>query len=413
MIFIENILTAWSILMRNKVRSFLTMLGIIIGVMSMIIIISVGKGAESLILNQVKSLGSNLIAVLPGQSEENGPPTAAFGIVITSLTHDDGRAVMKAGIPGITAMTPYVRGSETITWRENKTDTTFVGVGSDYLNVESSVVERGRFFSEEEDRTTARVAVIGSEVADNLFGDQADPLGQQIKLKKTNFTIIGVLKKRGTSGFQNQDDQILVPVTAAQKLLLGINYVNFIRFKIDTPENTEVAIEEIKAVLRDRHDILSPSEDDFSVRSTNQGLEVLTQITSALQLFLTAISAISLLVGGIGIMNIMLAAVQERTKEIGLRKALGARTSHIIVQFLVETIFITICGGVLGILLGALISWLAATLAIHFGYAWDFVIPPYSIILGTGISAAIGFVFGIIPARRASRLDPIEALRYE
>lgn len=399
--------------MRNKVRSLLTMLGIIIGVMSMIIIISVGAGAQSLVLNQVKSLGSNLIAILPGKSEDNGPPAAAFGVVITSLTYEDGKALANGSFPGITAMVPYVRGAETVTWRDQKVDTTFVGVTPALLRVEETEVAKGRFFTDEEEGTTARVVVIGSEVADKLFDGEEDPIGQQIVLKKTNFTIIGVMKKRGTSGFQNQDNQVFVPLSAAQKLLLGINYVNFIRLKIDKPENTTDAIEYIKAILRERHDISNPAYDDFSVRSTDQGLAVITQITNALTIFLTAISAISLLVGGIGIMNIMLAAVQERTKEIGLRKALGAKSRHIVQQFLIETVFITLVGGAVGIILGVGIAVAVATIARALGYAWDLVISPFSILLGCGVAAGIGLVFGIIPAKRASKLDPIEALRYE
>lgn len=412
MVILENIITAWSILTRNKLRSALTMLGIVIGVGSMIIILAVGAGAQGLILSQVKSLGSNLVAVLPGKSESNGPPASALGIVITTLTAEDGKALLTNGFPGLAAETPYVRGSETVTWEEAKTDTTYVGVSASYLEVESAEVAQGRFFSEDEERSVGRVTVIGSEVARNLFGD-LDPLGQTIKLKKNSFMVIGVMKERGTSGFQNQDNQIFVPLSTAQKLLLGINYVNFIRIKIDKPEDTDGAIAAIQATLRERHNISDAAYDDFSVRSSEQGLETLTQITDALKVFLTAIAAISLLVGGIGIMNIMLAAVQERTKEIGLRKALGAKNSHITTQFLVETMFITLVGGVIGIIFGVVIAWLVAVIARYAGYEWDFVVSWFSIVLGVGVSMTIGLIFGILPARRASRLDPIEALRYE
>lgn len=405
-------MTAWAILMRNKVRSILTMLGIVIGVASMIIILAVGAGAQGLILSQVKSLGSNLIAVLPGKSESNGPPAAALGIVITTLTAEDGKALVSGGFPGLTAQTPYVRGGETVTWEDAKTDTTYVGVLASYTDVESAEVAKGRFFTDDEERSVSRVAVIGSQVADDLFGD-LDPIGQSIKIKKNNFTIIGVMKKRGTSGFQNQDNQIFVPLSTAQKLLLGINYVNFIRLKVDKPEDTDAAISYIEETLRERHDIANAEYDDFSVRSTAQGLEALTSITNALKIFLTAMAAISLLVGGIGIMNIMLAAVQERTKEIGLRKALGAKNWQITLQFLAETVFITVVGGVVGIMFGIAVSWLVAAIARYLGYEWDFVISWFSIVLGVGVSATIGCVFGILPARRAARLDPIEALRYE
>jgi putative ABC transport system permease protein len=410
--FFENIKNAWDILRRNKIRSFLTMLGIIIGVMSMIVILSVGAGAQSLILNQVKSLGSNLVGILPGKSDDKGPPISVFGVVITTLTTEDGKALMNGGNPHIQAMAAYVRGSDTVTWRENKTDTTFVGTSADYLNVEDTKLEKGRFFTEEEERGVAKVVIIGSDVAGQLFADN-EPIGEQIKIKKNNFTVIGVMRHRGVSGFQSQDNQVFVPVTAAQKLLLGINHVSFLRVKIDDANNVDSSMEYIREILRDRHNITNPENDDFNVRSTNQGLEAITSITNALRFFLAAIAAIALLVGGIGIMNIMLAAVQERTKEIGLRKALGARSSQITGQFLIETIFITFMGGAVGIILGCLISISVAGVAQSMGYSWDLVISPFSIGLGCFVSIVIGLLFGIVPARRASKLSPIEALRYE
>jgi putative ABC transport system permease protein len=399
-------------LLARKGRSFLTILGIIIGVMSMIVILSVGAGAQSLILNQVKSMGSNLIGVLPGKSDDNGPPVSVLGVVITTLTYDDGKALLSNNFPPIKAVAAYVRGSDTVTWRENKTDTTFVGTSSSYTDVEDAKVKKGRFFSEDEERGLNKVAIIGSDVAEKLFED-LDPLGEQIKIKNQNFTVIGVMQERGVSGFQNQDNQIFIPVTTAQKLLLGINHVSFIRVKVDEANHIDQALEYIKTTLRERHNITNPEEDDFSAESANQGLDTLFAITNALRFFLASISAIALLVGGIGIMNIMLAAVQERTKEIGLRKALGAKNSTIINQFLIETIFITFVGGVIGILLGISIAVLVATIAQSMNYDWDLVISPLSILLGCGVSITIGLLFGITPARRASKLSPIEALRYE
>ncbi len=410
--FFENIKNAWEILRRNKIRSFLTMLGIIIGVMSMIVILSVGAGAQSLILNQVKSLGSNLVGVLPGKSDDKGPPVAVFGVVITSLTYEDGKALMNGEFPAIEAMAAYVRGADLVTWQENKTDTTFVGTNAGYLEVEDTKVAQGRFFSEDEERSLSRVVVIGSDVAKNLFGDNS-ALGEIIKIKKQNFTVVGVMRSRGVSGFQNQDNQVFVPITTAQKLLLGINHVSFLRVKIARADQVDSAVEYIKNTLRDRHNISNADNDDFTVRSTNEGLDVLTSITNALRFFLAAIAAVSLVVGGIGIMNIMLAAVQERTKEIGLRKALGARSSQITLQFLIETIFITFTGGVIGIGLGIIISVATAKIAQSMEYSWDLVISPLSIIVGCGVSVFIGLLFGINPARRASSLSPIEALRYE
>ncbi len=411
--FLENIHAVWHLIGRNKIRSFLTMLGVIVGIMSVIVVMSVGAGAQSLILNQVKSMGSNLVGILPGKSDSNGPPASAMGVVIKTLTAADVNYIVASkDFPHIIAGTGYVRGSDTVSWGDNKTDTSFVGVSAGLLEIEDTNVSQGRFFSEEEDRVQARVAVIGSAVAKDLFGEN-NPLGQQIKIKKSSFSIIGVMTQRGSSGFQNQDNQIYVPINTTQKILLGIDYVSFARFKIDAAENVNDSMGYITQVLRERHRIDDPEKDDFSVRSMAQGVESIIKITDALKIFLTAIAAISLLVGGIGIMNIMLAAVEERTREIGLRKAVGAKNYNIIVQFLIETVMITFIGGLIGMALGILISVTVAKIAEGMGYNWDLVISIWSILLAGSVSIGIGLLFGIIPAKRASKLNPIEALRYE
>ncbi len=404
--------SAWQLLTRNRLRSFLTMFGIIIGVMSVIVIMAVGAGAQSLVLGQVTSLGSNLVGVLPGKSDDNGPPAAVFGIVVTTLTDEDGEAIMRGGNPNIVAFTPYVRGADTMTAGDNTSDATFVGVNASYTEVQSATVADGRFFTADEDRGLARVAVLGHTVAAELFPD-TNPIGKTVKIKRTNFEVIGVMEERGVSGFENQDVQVFVPFTTAQKLLLGIDYASFMRFKISAPEHIDSSIAYIADILRERHNIDNPENDDFSVRSASQGLEVLTTITDALKFFLAAIASISLVVGGIGIMNIMLAAVEERTKEIGLRKALGATNRDITTQFLVETVMITLLGGIIGIILGVLIAVLVARIATSQGYDWALEISPFSLILGCVVSISIGLLFGLNPARRASRLSPIEALRYE
>ena len=411
---IENIHSVWHVLGRNKVRSFLTMLGIIIGVMAVIVVMSVGAGAQSLIFNQVKSLGSDLIGVLPGGSDEKGPPASVMGIVVTTLKSEDIEKVVNNGddFPYIIAGTGYVKGSDTISWESNEVDTSFTGVNASLTEVENAKVAKGRFFTAEEDKTMARVVVLGSAVADELFGSD-DPLGKNIKIKKTSFNIIGVMEKRGTSGFQNQDTQVFVPLKTAQKLLLGIDYISFARLKVDAPERVNAAVDYTRQILRERHDIDKSVDDDFTVRSMAQGLESITQITNALKMFLVAVAAIALIVGGVGIMNIMLAAVQERTREIGLRKAVGAKNRHIVQQFLVETVMITFVGGAIGIALGILISFIVAKVAQGMGYSWDFVISFGAILLGCAVSIGVGLLFGITPAKRAARLDPIEALRYE
>lgn len=412
MVFFSNLQNAWRIIIQNKIRSFLTMLGIIIGVMAVVVIMSVGAGAQSLILNQVKSLGSNLVGVLPGKSDENGPPASVMGIVVTTLKDKDREAFDDGEMPSILASTSYVRGIDTVTYGDYEIDTNFLGTSAGYINVEDAKVAKGRYFSHEEEHATARVAVLGKKVADELFPDE-DPLGKNIKIKKTLFQIIGVMAERGRSGFQDQDNQIFVPLETAQKLLLGIDHVNFMRVKVDKAENVDKVTEFIKAKLREQHNIDKPDDDDFSVRSSNQGLEAVTSITNALKFFLAAIAAISLVVGGIGIMNIMLAAVEERTREIGLRKAVGAKNWQITQQFLVETIMITFVGGVVGIALGSAISILVARIAQNMGYNWDLVISLSSILMGSLVSIGIGLIFGVSPARRAASLSPIDALRNE
>lgn len=398
-------------LMRNKVRSFLTMLGIIIGVTAVIVVMSVGAGAQSLILNEIKSIGSNLVIITPGKSDEKGPPLSVYGITITSLKTDDLDAIKKDN-PHILAATGIVTGADTVNWGDEKVDTTFIGASSEITKILTLQITNGRFFTDEESEGSVRVAVLGHQVAKDLFGDQ-DPVGKDIKIKKTPFNIIGVLTPKGKSSMGNTDDSIIVPLNTAQKLLLGINYNKAAWLNIDDSKNIDDAMERAKYILRDRHDIDKPADDDFTVQSMAQSLEAVTKITDAIRLFLAAVAAIALLVGGIGIMNIMLAAVQERTREIGLRKAVGAKNKDIVNQFLIESVVITAIGGVIGIILGIFLSFVTAKVVQALGYNWDFVISISSIFLGVIVSVGVGLAFGISPARKASALDPIEALRYE
>lgn len=400
-------------LLAYKVRFFLTMLGIIIGIAAVILVISVGAGAQGLVINQIKGIGTNLIGILPGASEENGPPAAARGIIVTTLTNDDIKALTnKKNVSHLTAASAYVRGVATASWANQEISANFVGVNSSYPIVEDSTLALGRFYTTEEEEGGEKVAVLGNRVWQDLFNNQ-DPIGQKIKIKRETFRVIGVLDSRGIVGFQNPDSQIFIPLTTAQQFLLGIKHVSMARVKIDDSDNIDQAMAEIKATLRERHHITDPINDDFSVRNTVQAIQVLTKVTDSLKYFLTAISALALVVGGIGIMNIMLITVTERVREIGLRKAVGAQKKDIVWQFLIESIIVTFLGGLIGIILGILFSFIIAKVMVYLGYDWDFIVTFKSIIVALSASGSIGLIFGLYPAFKAAKLNPIEALRYE
>jgi len=408
----ESIKNSWQMIVRSKLRSFLTMLGIIIGITAVMIVLSVGESVQELILDEIRNIGPDLIGVLPGASEEGGPPSSVFGIVITSLKYEDGEAILKNNVPYIKFLAMYVSGSDVISVNDVKKGITFYGTTSSYTDVQNSSVEKGRFFTKEEEVGNARVVVLGSKIAEEIFGEE-DPIGKRIKIKKINFNVIGVLKEKGGSLIQNQDNDLFIPISTAQNIILGINHINFIRMKIDDVGNIDKTIEIVRDVLRDSHDIKDYKENDFTITSTAQALETISLITDALRFFLAAVAAISLVVGGFGIMNIMLATVQERTKEIGLRKAVGAKNSEIVKQFLIEAITITFISGIIGIIIGSLVLILISIAVNAFDYNWKLIISPLSIFLGCGFSIMIGLIFGISPARKAASLNAIESLRYE
>lgn len=404
---------AFTGLKSKKTRTFLTMLGIIIGISSVIMIISVGAGAQSLILNQIKSLGSNQISIFPGASEEAGPPPSVFGTANTSLKVDDLEAINnKQNVPNLIAVTYYVRGTATMTWEGNEYNATYVATTASYPEVHDISVAEGRFLDQDEEKNLARSVVLGATVKNELFGAE-DAIGQMIKIKKHQFRVVGVMAKKGTTGFENQDNYVFIPISTGQKIMLGIDYISLARVKVNSQENVDQAVKDIKAVLRDRHNLDPEELDDFSVRAQAQAIEIFSQITNSLTYFLAAIAAISLLVGGIGIMNIMLINVTERTREIGLRKALGAKRKNILSQFLIESIAVTLFGGIIGIIFGILMSLLVALIARWIGYNWDFVISVSAVFLSCSISVLVGLFFGLYPAFKASELNPIEALQYE
>jgi putative ABC transport system permease protein len=407
-------------LLSRKGRSFLTILGVVIGVAGVIIIISLGAGAQSLVVGQITKLGNNLVGVLPGKSNEKGPPSFVFGIQIKTLSNRDLDSLRdKNKIPNITAVAPVVSGVVTVIYNKDSVDTNFVGTDEGYPLVQNIEMEKGSFFSKGDIESRENIAILGKDVSDVLFPN-GDEIGKIIKVKSINsetsgvpFRVIGVQKKMGNVGFQNQDDKIFIPLSIAQNQILGIDYLQSIYIKINAEENVLSSMEEIRNTLRENHRIKDPVNDDFDVRNFSDAIKMITSITDILRIFLGLMAGISLVVGGIGIMNIMLVTVSERTREIGLRKAIGATSKKIRNQFLTEAVILTLTGGIIGIALGVLISYLIAVVARFAGYDWSFIISPFSIILAVSVSVLTGIIFGIYPALKASKLDPIEALRYE
>ncbi len=400
-------------LLSNKTRSFLTMLGIIIGVGAVVLIMSLGAGAQSFILSQVDSFGSDLIGILPGQSDEKGPPASVFGVKVTTLKESDAEALRSSNnVPHVVAIAAYYEVNVSAFYRDLSFDGKLEGVKGDYLDIERSILEQGRFFTNEELNSSAALVVLGSSVAEDLFPG-SETIGKRIRIKNRQLTVIGVFQARGQAGFSSPDNSMFAPLDFVQKEIAGVNYLSAIRVKVDNEKNIDEAMENINLTLRERHDISRPEDDDFSVRSFRDALNLITTITNALSYFLAAMAALSLVVGGVGIMNIMLVGVKERTREIGLRQSLGATKKQIRFQFLLEAIMLTMLGGIIGLIGGSLVSFLISLVVNSLGYDWSFVISSFSIILAVGISALIGIIFGYYPARRASELDPIDALRYE
>jgi putative ABC transport system permease protein len=413
-------------LLARKGRSFLTILGIVIGVAGVIIIIALGAGAQSLVLGQITKLGSNLISIQPGKSNEKGPPAQVFGVVVTTLSTDDERVLRDTSrVPHAAAVNALVRGSASVTWGSRNVDTNFVGTDYNYPGVISFDMKAGQFFDQQQDQGNATVVVLGSTVADELFGGAGvDPLGQVIKVRTASqssenqpggipLRIIGVVAPRGTSFFQDQDDQIFIPLAIGQQQLLGIHHLQAINIKVDSADNVNQTISDVAVVMNQQHHIKKDSDTDYTVRNIADAISILSTITNALTLFLTAMAAIALVVGGIGILNIMMVTVAERTREIGLRKAVGASNAAVRNQFLLEAGVLTSLGGVVGIILGVVVSYLISLLMHALGYDWAFVISLTSVVLAVSVSILTGVVFGLYPAFKASKLNPIDALRYE
>ena len=408
----HTIKTAFIGLGANKVRSFLTILGIVIGVTSIIIIMAIGAGAKKLILNQVQAFGSNMLVVLPGK--ESGRPGDFSLLFNDSLKEKELKALQsKENIPTALDVTPWsmvpgkvAHGAEILQATTFGTTELF----GDVLNIEPS---EGSFFTDIDVKRKSRVAVIGNNVKEKLFKDEI-VLGEKIKIKDVSFRVIGILPPKGNMLFLNVDDLVAIPYTAAQKYLTGETYFNEVIVRTENEEVVSRTVHDIKATLRELHNITDPDKDDFHIHTQADMIERIGLITGILTALLMTVAAISLIVGGIGIMNIMIVSVTERTREIGLRKAIGATNANILVQFLLEAILLTGIGGLIGILLGAMIAFLASIILTHFmDIAWKFTFPISAAVLGIAVSSFVGMVFGLYPASQAARKSPIEALRYE
>ena len=398
----------------HKARTALALLGVVIGVFAVVVVTSLGEGVKGFVLGQVESFGTDLIQVevkIPNttaMSSENST-SRAQGTQITTLTVKDGEAIAK--LPNVEALYAGTIGQERATYGSIGKRISLFGTGAGVAMVDGNLkLESGRFFTEEEDDSLAQVAVLGSDIKETFFGE-SDAVGESITLKGQKYRVIGVLAPRGAAAFFNLDTFTYVPVQTLQKKLLGVDYVQFVSVKMAEPAREVETVADIVALLRKRHDIDNPNKDDFSVTSTKEAQATLGDVLGSLSILLLALTSISLVVGGVGIMNVMYVSVSERTSEIGLRKAVGATSRSILQQFLFEALIITLVGGLIGIMLGMLLTIALGSIFASFGFKLPLYFSFQSFLLGVGFSTAVGLIFGLAPAYRAAALTPMEALR--
>ncbi len=389
----------------NKLRCFLTMLGIIIGVASVITMLAIGQGSKDSIRRQISEMGSNMIMIHPGNMQRGGVRQSADDM--QTLETSDYEALRQ--LPGVAAISPSVNSGGQLVNGNNNYPSSIYGVNADYLEIRKFKVKGGTMFDEEDIRTASKVCILGQTVVDNLFPSGEDPVGRVIRFGKIPLTVIGVLEPKGTNSMgQDQDDVVLAPYTTVMKRVLAIDYIQGIFASATDEDRTDETIEAITDVLRTRHRIQPDAENDFEIRSQQELSEMMNSTSDMMSVLLACIAGISLLVGGIGIMNIMYVSVTERTREIGLRMSIGARGIDILSQFLIESVIISVSGGVIGIVTGVIASWLVNAIA-H----WPVSIQMYSVALSFAVCTVTGVFFGWYPAKKAAGLDPIEALRYE
>lgn len=401
---IEGLRVALTALRANKLRSSLTMLGVVIGVGSVIAMIAIGRGASADVEDRIRSMGTNLLTIWPGQARQ-GRLWGGVGSSDSLKLADVDAIVRKYG--SAVEVAPQVSGSVQLKWRDQNTNTSVTGTTPEFVTVNNQPVEHGRFFSEREVTGARPVCVLGTTTVGNLFG-RNDPVGQRIRIKNIPFEVIGVLKSKGTGGHHDPDDTVVVPISVAMRRLFGQDHVNRIFVAANQGRPLWETADELTKFLRRRHRIREGKDDDFNIRTQTEILETFTETSRTFTLLLASIAAVSLVVGGIGVMNIMLVSVTERTREIGIRKAVGAKRRDILIQFVVEALTLCLIGGLIGTGLGVGAAMLLSDLA-----GWRTIVTPESILLAFSFSAVVGIGFGSYPAHKASKLHPIEALRYE
>ncbi len=409
MVIFESFKIAWRSLGSNKVRTGLTMLGMIIGVGAVIAMLAIGQGATNRINDTINSMGTNLLVIQPGNPRLRGG-MAGGGQAITTLTVDDGEAISRNLSNSISSVASTSRGSATLKMGNQNTQTSLIGTVSAYGPINNTTVRAGRFISLDDDRGRLKVVVVGQTIVGELMGDPSlNPIGQHIEINRIQFTIVGVLTPKGTNQFgQDQDDVVVVPLSTALRRVLNRTYISGLYVQCTSKQKMDLATEQITALLRRRHHLQPPfpDNDDFSVRDMTAFLQMFATVDSTMTALLGGVAVVSLIVGGIGIMNIMIVSVTERTREIGLRKAVGATEHAIMLQFLTESLVISILGGLIGIVFGVVGSRIVSGL-----FGWAAAVTSQSVILSFAVSASIGLFFGIYPARKAGQLAPIEALR--